>query len=65
MYLGRAALSSVYGAAGALIVLMFKHLGETEGQIDRLEQVFAEIDKKPQGKTCDAIGGNRKGRPGN
>ena len=31
-----------------------KHLGETEGQIDRLEQVFAEIDKKPQGKTCDA-----------
>ena len=34
-----------------------KHLGETEGQIDRLEQVFAEIDKKPQGKTCDAIVG--------
>jgi ferritin-like metal-binding protein YciE len=22
--------------------------------IDRLEQVFAEIDKKPQSKTCDA-----------
>ena len=34
-----------------------KHLGETEGQIDRLEQVFAEIDKKPQSKTCDAIVG--------
>jgi ferritin-like metal-binding protein YciE len=31
------------------------HEAQTEGQIDRLEQVFAEIDKKPQGKTCDAI----------
>ena len=37
-----------------------KHLGETEGQIDRLEQVFAEIDKKPTGKTCDAIVGITK-----
>src|SRR6478672_10070443 len=37
-----------------------KHLGETEGQIDRLEQVFAEIDKKPHGKTCDAIVGIAK-----
>ena len=27
-----------------------KHLGETEGQIDRLEQVFAEIDKKPKAR---------------
>jgi ferritin-like metal-binding protein YciE len=34
-----------------------KHLGETEGQIERLEEVFAEIDAKPQGKTCDAIMG--------
>ncbi len=34
-----------------------KHHGETEGQIERLEQVFAEIDAKPQGKTCDAIMG--------
>jgi ferritin-like metal-binding protein YciE len=32
-----------------------KHHGETEGQIERLEQVFAAIDKKPQGKTCAAI----------
>ncbi len=32
-----------------------KHHDETEGQIERLEQVFALIDKKPQGKTCDAI----------
>ena len=32
-----------------------KHLTETEGQIKRLEQVFAVIEKKPQGKTCAAI----------
>ena len=34
-----------------------KHRGETEGQVERLEQVFAIIEKKPQGKTCDAIMG--------
>ena len=34
-----------------------KHKGETEGQIKRLEQVFALINKKPQGKTCAAIMG--------
>jgi ferritin-like metal-binding protein YciE len=34
-----------------------KHEGETEGQVDRLEQVFADIGAKPQGKTCDAIMG--------
>jgi ferritin-like metal-binding protein YciE len=34
-----------------------KHLTETEGQIERLEQVFAVIEKKPQGKTCAAING--------
>src|SRR3954469_19920719 len=34
-----------------------KHEAETEEQIGRLEQVFAAIDKKPQGKTCDAIVG--------
>jgi len=34
-----------------------KHLGETEGQIDRLEQVFASIGETPKGKTCDAIMG--------
>ena len=34
-----------------------KHLTETEGQIKRLEQVFAVIEKKPQGKTCAAING--------
>jgi ferritin-like metal-binding protein YciE len=34
-----------------------KHRGETEDQIERLDQVFAAIDKKPQGKTCAAIVG--------
>lgn len=32
-----------------------KHLEETEGQVERLEAVFEEIDARPQGKTCDAI----------
>jgi ferritin-like metal-binding protein YciE len=32
-----------------------KHRTETEGQVDRLEQVFELIGKKAQGKTCDAI----------
>jgi ferritin-like metal-binding protein YciE len=34
-----------------------KHHGETEGHIERLEQVFAIINQKPQGKTCAAIVG--------
>jgi len=34
-----------------------KHEAETEGQVERLEQVFEEIDAKPQGKTCKAIMG--------
>lgn len=34
-----------------------KHRGETEAQIDRLEQVFEIIDAKPQGKKCEAIVG--------
>jgi ferritin-like metal-binding protein YciE len=34
-----------------------KHRTETEGQVERLEQVFAIIKQKPQGKTCAAIVG--------
>jgi ferritin-like metal-binding protein YciE len=34
-----------------------KHLGETEAQVDRLEQVFTSIDETAKGKTCDAIMG--------
>ena len=32
-----------------------KHESETEEHVNRLEQVFEEIEAKPQGKTCDAI----------
>jgi ferritin-like metal-binding protein YciE len=34
-----------------------KHKTQTEGHVERLEEVFSAIDKKPQGKTCDAIVG--------
>ena len=34
-----------------------KHAGETEGQVDRLEQVFKVLGEPPKGKTCDAIMG--------
>jgi len=34
-----------------------KHAGETEGQVNRLEQVFKSIGETPKGKTCDAIMG--------
>jgi ferritin-like metal-binding protein YciE len=34
-----------------------KHREETEGQIERLEQVFEIIGKPARGKTCDAIEG--------
>lgn len=34
-----------------------KHEEETQGQVERLEQVFQEIDEAPRGKTCDAIMG--------
>ncbi|MEN3375443.1 MAG: hypothetical protein V7604_798 [Hyphomicrobiales bacterium] len=32
-----------------------QHESQTEGQVDRLEKVFAAIDETPRGKTCDAI----------
>jgi ferritin-like metal-binding protein YciE len=34
-----------------------KHHGETEGHVERLEQVFKMIGEKPQGKTREAIMG--------
>jgi ferritin-like metal-binding protein YciE len=33
------------------------HRDQTEGQIDRLQQVFEILGKAPRGKTCDAIEG--------
>lgn len=32
-----------------------QHMVETEGHVDRLEQVFELLGKAPRGKTCDAI----------
>jgi ferritin-like metal-binding protein YciE len=34
-----------------------KHREETDGQVERLTQVFETIGKRPQGKTCEAIKG--------
>jgi ferritin-like metal-binding protein YciE len=34
-----------------------KHHSETEGQIERLEQIFELLDKPARGKKCDAIEG--------
>jgi ferritin-like metal-binding protein YciE len=34
-----------------------KHKGETEGQVERLQQVFEIIGKRAQAKTCPAIDG--------
>ncbi|MBX3582880.1 MAG: ferritin-like domain-containing protein [Rhizobiaceae bacterium] len=34
-----------------------KHRQETEGHVDRLQQVFEILGKRAQGKTCDAIEG--------
>jgi ferritin-like metal-binding protein YciE len=42
---------------GELKAVFEKHRDETEDQVERLDQVFAIIDKKPQGKTCAAIVG--------
>jgi len=33
------------------------HLGETKGHVQRLEQVFQIVRKKPKGLTCDAMKG--------
>jgi ferritin-like metal-binding protein YciE len=32
-----------------------KHLQETEGQVERLEQIFALFEETPRGKNCPAI----------
>jgi ferritin-like metal-binding protein YciE len=34
-----------------------KHREETQGQIERLDQVFEMIGKRAQGKSCEAING--------
>jgi ferritin-like metal-binding protein YciE len=34
-----------------------KHLEQTKGHVQRLEEVFEDIDEKPKGKTCQAMKG--------
>src|SRR5438067_13920334 len=34
-----------------------KHLEQTKGHVQRLEEVFKEIDETPKGKTCKAMKG--------
>ena len=34
-----------------------KHLRQTETHVERLEQIFAELDESPKGKTCHAMKG--------
>ena len=34
-----------------------KHLEQTKGHVERLEQVFEDLDEKPKGKTCRAMKG--------
>jgi ferritin-like metal-binding protein YciE len=45
---------------GGLKAAFEKHRTETQGHVERLEQVFAIIGKKPQAKTCEAIMGITK-----
>jgi ferritin-like metal-binding protein YciE len=47
--MAKAAQSNEFKAA------LEKHEAETEEHVERLEKIFEMIDKKPQGKTCDAI----------
>ena len=34
-----------------------EHLGQTEGQVNRLEKIFKGLGEKPTGKTCKAMKG--------
>lgn len=63
------------GAQSAELKAAFeKHKGETEGQIERLQQIFEILGKPARGKTCPAIDGileegqeiieEMKGKPG-
>jgi ferritin-like metal-binding protein YciE len=44
-------------SSGELRDAFEKHRQETEGHVDRLEQIFEAMGKPPRGKTCDAIVG--------
>jgi ferritin-like metal-binding protein YciE len=43
--------------APELIEAIEKHLEETESQVERVEQIFESLGKKPQAKKCEAMAG--------
>lgn len=43
--------------SGELRAAFEKHHAETEGQVERLDQIFEMMDKPAKGKKCDAIEG--------
>ena len=50
-------MEKAVGKDSKLATAFNKHFHETEGQVQRLEQVFELIGEKPKGKTCAAIEG--------
>ena len=47
-------------ATGELSDAILNHLKQTKTQVERLEQVFELLDKKPQARKCDAMEGLTK-----
>jgi ferritin-like metal-binding protein YciE len=46
------------GASSAELKQAFEdHLEETQGHVDRLEEIFKGLDESPKGKTCKAMKG--------
>jgi ferritin-like metal-binding protein YciE len=46
------------GAASTELKQAFEnHLEETEGHVERLEDIFEDLDETPKGKTCQAMKG--------
>ena len=57
-FLGLGAALGLFAATlPALKEAFLNHAKETEGQIERLQQVFELIGKTPRSKTCDAMQG--------
>jgi len=56
------ALAKMISAASApeLVTALTQHLGQTEGQVSRLEKIFALLDEKAVAKKCDAMEGLTK-----
>jgi ferritin-like metal-binding protein YciE len=44
-------------SSGELKNAFEKHLEQTKSHVERLEQVFEELDEKPKGKTCHGMKG--------